>query len=219
MNKAEDLLRIKSGAKASKVAGRIAAEGAIGIYVSGDGKLGALVEVNCETDFVAKDQTFAGFATSGGGTGGSRKHHRCRGARQARLASGESVEATRQALVMKLGENIERAPGRGAQGQRQARALSARHQDRRDGRPGRRRRDARQGSGDARRGFQADFRVPGPGSGGADRARARHRQGAGAGIRQAGQSRRKNRRRQRAEVSGRGHPAGPAFRQGRQDLR
>ena len=59
MNKAEDLLRIRSGAKASKVAGRVAAEGMIGIYLSGDRKLGALVEINCETDFVAKDQTFA----------------------------------------------------------------------------------------------------------------------------------------------------------------
>ena len=64
MNKAEDLLRIRSGAKASKVAGRIAAEGMIGIHVSGDRKLGALVEVNCETDFVARDQSFIGFATA-----------------------------------------------------------------------------------------------------------------------------------------------------------
>src|SRR6266404_4975528 len=62
MNKAEDLLRSRSGAKASKVASRIAAEGMIGIHLSGDRKLGALVEVNCETDFVAKDQNFAGFA-------------------------------------------------------------------------------------------------------------------------------------------------------------
>ena len=53
MKKAEDLLRIKSGAKATKVAGRVAAEGAIGIYVSPNSKLGAMVEVNCETDFVA----------------------------------------------------------------------------------------------------------------------------------------------------------------------
>src|SRR5258708_6451975 len=64
MKKAEDLLRIKSGAKAGKMAGRVAAEGAIGVYVSADGKLGALVEVNCETDFVAKDANFAGFVKS-----------------------------------------------------------------------------------------------------------------------------------------------------------
>ena len=46
MKAAEDLLRIKSGAKASKAAGRIAAEGVIGAYVSADGQCGALVEVN-----------------------------------------------------------------------------------------------------------------------------------------------------------------------------
>ena len=50
---AEDLLRIRSGAKASKAAGRIAAEGVVAAHVSTDGKAGALVEVNCETDFVA----------------------------------------------------------------------------------------------------------------------------------------------------------------------
>ena len=58
MKQAEDLLRIKSGAKANKVAGRVAAEGAIGVHVSADSKLGAMVEVNCETDFVAKDGNF-----------------------------------------------------------------------------------------------------------------------------------------------------------------
>jgi elongation factor Ts len=61
LKKAEELLRIKSGAKASKVAGRIAAEGAVAVHIGADGKTGALVEVNCETDFVAKDANFAGF--------------------------------------------------------------------------------------------------------------------------------------------------------------
>ena len=55
MKKAEELLRIKSGAKASKAASRVAAEGAIGAYVSADGKTAATVEVNCETDFVARN--------------------------------------------------------------------------------------------------------------------------------------------------------------------
>src|ERR1700758_3411669 len=64
LRKAEELLRIKSGAKASKAAGRIAAEGVIGAYLSADAKLGALVELNCETDFVAKNDEFAGFAKS-----------------------------------------------------------------------------------------------------------------------------------------------------------
>ena len=62
IKKAEELLRIKSGAKASKAAARVAAEGAVGTYLSADGKLGAMVEVNCETDFVAKNPDFAAFA-------------------------------------------------------------------------------------------------------------------------------------------------------------
>jgi len=106
MNKAEDLLRIRSGAKASKVAGRVAAEGMIGIYLSGDRKLGALVEINCETDFVAKDQTFAGFARAVAELAAAGNITDVGALAQARLASGESVEATRQSLVMKLGENI-----------------------------------------------------------------------------------------------------------------
>jgi elongation factor Ts len=106
LNKAEDLLRIRSGAKASKVAGRVAAEGTIGIHMSGDRKLGALVEVNCETDFVAKDQNFAGFAKAVAELAAAGSMTDVEVLAQARFASGESVEATRQALVMKLGENI-----------------------------------------------------------------------------------------------------------------
>jgi len=106
MNKAEDLLRIRSGVKASKVAGRVAAEGTIGIHLSGDRKLGALVEVNCETDFVAKDQNFAGFAKAVAELAAVGGISDVEALTRARLASGESVEATRQALVMKLGENI-----------------------------------------------------------------------------------------------------------------
>ncbi|MFN7094391.1 MAG: translation elongation factor Ts, partial [Burkholderiales bacterium] len=58
LKKAEEVLRIKSGAKAGKVEGRTAAEGTVAVYLSADGKQGALVEVNCETDFVAKDENF-----------------------------------------------------------------------------------------------------------------------------------------------------------------
>ena len=58
---AEDLLRIKSGAKASKAAGRVAAEGMVAAYSAPDGRSGALMEVNCETDFVARNEDFIGF--------------------------------------------------------------------------------------------------------------------------------------------------------------
>lgn len=106
MKKAEDLLRIKSGSKASKVAGRVAAEGAIGVHVSADGKSGALVEVNCETDFVAKDENFAGFVRSVAAMAVSRGTEDVAALSAGLLPSGETVEATRQALVMKLGENM-----------------------------------------------------------------------------------------------------------------
>src|SRR5881628_1799036 len=62
MAKAEELLRIRSGAKASKAADRIAAEGVIGAFVAADGKTGAMVELNCETDFVARNEDFVAFA-------------------------------------------------------------------------------------------------------------------------------------------------------------
>src|SRR5438045_8173445 len=64
LKRAEELLRIKSGAKASKAASRVAAEGVIGSFVSPDQKTGALVEVNCETDFVARNEDFLAFAKS-----------------------------------------------------------------------------------------------------------------------------------------------------------
>src|SRR5512138_3444368 len=62
IKKAEELLRIKSGAKASKAAARVAAEGVIGAWLAADGKVGALVELNSETDFVAKNDDFIAFS-------------------------------------------------------------------------------------------------------------------------------------------------------------
>ena len=58
MDKAIDFLREKGLAAAAKKAGRIAAEGVVGSFVSADGKIGAIVEVNCETDFVARSDNF-----------------------------------------------------------------------------------------------------------------------------------------------------------------
>ena len=62
MQKAIDYLREKGMAKAAKKSGRIAAEGAVTAYVSDDGKIGALVEVNCETDFTANNENFRELA-------------------------------------------------------------------------------------------------------------------------------------------------------------
>ncbi len=105
MKAAADLLRIKSGAKASKAAGRVAAEGVVGAWIAADGKVGALVEVNCETDFVSRNEDFLAFAKKL-----SRLVAEQDPADAATLATLEmdaaTVEATRQALVQKIGENI-----------------------------------------------------------------------------------------------------------------
>ena len=105
LKKAEDLLRIRSGAKASKAASRIAAEGVIGSYLSPDRKLGALVELNCETDFVAKNEDFLAFARALAEV--VARDNPADVAALARLSvGGENVEAKRQALIQKLGENM-----------------------------------------------------------------------------------------------------------------
>lgn len=59
--KAIDYLRKKGLAAASKKAGRVASEGVVGSYIHAGGKIGVLVEVNCETDFVAKNEAFQAF--------------------------------------------------------------------------------------------------------------------------------------------------------------
>src|SRR5512134_271867 len=61
MDKAIDYLRAKGLAKAAKKAGREATEGAIVSYIHGGGRIGVLLEVNCETDFVARGDDFQGF--------------------------------------------------------------------------------------------------------------------------------------------------------------
>jgi elongation factor Ts len=98
LKKAEELLRIRSGAKASKAAGRIAAEGVIGAWLSADAKLGALVEVNCETDFVAKNEDFIAFARD--------VAEAVAKSNPADVQGLAGFEARRQALVQKIGENI-----------------------------------------------------------------------------------------------------------------
>ena len=99
--KAEELLRIKSGAKASKAAGRVAAEGVIGAYLSPDAKSGSLVELNCETDFVARNDDFVAYAQALAEIVATRKP-----ADVAALVAYPGVETQRQAMVQKIGENI-----------------------------------------------------------------------------------------------------------------
>jgi len=103
---AEDLLRIKSGAKASKAAGRVASEGIVGVYISADGKTGALIEINCETDFVSKNDDFIAFSKALAQIVAETNPADVVALSAAKMVSGETVEDARQALVMKLGENI-----------------------------------------------------------------------------------------------------------------
>ena len=105
LKSAEDLLRVKSGAKANKAAGRVAAEGVIGAYLSTDGKSASLVEVNCETDFVAKNTDFLEFASALAQL--VALHNPADVAALSALSlDGGTVEAKRQALVQKIGENL-----------------------------------------------------------------------------------------------------------------
>jgi elongation factor Ts len=103
--KAEELLRVRLGNKASKAASRTAAEGAVAIHVAADGKNGAIVEVNCETDFVAKTEDFQGFAASIAELVAKRNPQDLAALGNLALA-GSTAEDTRKALVGRIGENI-----------------------------------------------------------------------------------------------------------------
>lgn len=103
---AEELLRIKSGAKANKAASRVAAEGVISTFVSMDGKVGAMVEVNCETDFMARNDNFTIFARDVAQAVAQGNPADIEAVATCKLSSGATVEDTRKALIMKLGENI-----------------------------------------------------------------------------------------------------------------
>jgi elongation factor Ts len=106
MNAAIDLLRKKAGAKVEKKAGRTAAEGAVGVYLGADRKLAALVEVNSETDFVAKGDDFQAFANAVAAAIAKHNPADVNAVNDIKLDSGETVAKTREGLVAKLGENI-----------------------------------------------------------------------------------------------------------------
>mgnify|MGYP003610530953 CR=1 FL=1 len=104
MEKAEEILRIKSGAKAGKLAGRTAAEGVITSVV--EGNVGAVVEINCETDFVAKDESFLAFAKAAAQAVVSGNPADVAALGDVKTADGQTVEEMRKAVIAKLGENI-----------------------------------------------------------------------------------------------------------------
>jgi elongation factor Ts len=105
MAKAEEVLRVKLGNKASKAAARVTAEGAVGVYISPDAKLGSIIEINCETDFVAKNDDFLALLKQCAER--VAQHAPADVAALSALPLGEgTVETTRAALVGKIGENI-----------------------------------------------------------------------------------------------------------------
>lgn len=103
--KAEEILRIKLGNKASKAASRITAEGVVAAHVTGDARLGAIVEVNCETDFVAKNAEFIAFAGALAKVVATHDPQDVAGLSSLKLDDA-GVEDMRKALVGKIGENI-----------------------------------------------------------------------------------------------------------------
>lgn len=105
MTRAEEILRVRFGNRASKAAGRVAAEGTVGIAISADGKTGAMVEVNSETDFCAKNEDFLKFVNELAGIIANSTATDI-AAVGALPMSGATVEETRAQLVGKIGENI-----------------------------------------------------------------------------------------------------------------
>jgi elongation factor Ts len=103
---AAELMRKQGLAKADKKADRIAAEGVVASAVSADGLTAVLVEINCETDFVARGEDFTAFArdVAQATLAGNPADVAALGALQ--LASGETVDDRRRALVAKIGEKI-----------------------------------------------------------------------------------------------------------------
>lgn len=105
MARAEEILRVKLGNKASKAAARITAEGLIGLYIADSGKVGAVIEVNCETDFVAKNDDFIAFVNQLAQLVAEKAPADVAALADLPMADG-TVESTRAALIGKIGENM-----------------------------------------------------------------------------------------------------------------
>src|SRR5215467_1079516 len=106
LDAAAELMRKQVLAKADKKATRVAAEGVIALARAPDSPAAALVEVNCETDFVAREQDFRAFAQAVADCALALRPADLASLGAAKLASGESVEERRRNLVAKIGENI-----------------------------------------------------------------------------------------------------------------
>lgn len=105
MAKAEEILRVKLGNKATKAAARITAEGVVAVYISEDRKTGAILEVNSETDFVAKNPEFLQMAADAVRLVAEKAPADVEALGACEL-NGTTLEAVRTALVGKIGENM-----------------------------------------------------------------------------------------------------------------
>ncbi|MBT3204077.1 MAG: elongation factor Ts [Gammaproteobacteria bacterium] len=103
---AADLMRKSGAAKADKKAGRVAADGAVSVKVSDDGKKAVIVEINSETDFVAKDDNFKAFATKVTETVFNTDPADVDALNATTTDDGQTIEQAREALIAKVGENI-----------------------------------------------------------------------------------------------------------------
>src|SRR5690606_10207755 len=106
LDAAAELMRKAGLAKADKKAARVAAEGVIVIERSGDGKRAAIVEVNCETDFVAREQDFKNFAANVAKLALAQRPATIDALLALSFEDGTSVDEARRALIAKIGENI-----------------------------------------------------------------------------------------------------------------
>jgi len=103
--RAEEILRVKLGSKAGKAASRVTTEGLIGLFIAADGKQGAVLEVNCETDFVAKNDDFVNFVNSVAKLAATENPADVAALSALPLADG-TVESVRAGLIGKIGENM-----------------------------------------------------------------------------------------------------------------
>jgi elongation factor Ts len=103
--RAEEILRVRFGNKASKAAGRLAAEGIVIAFVAKDGKTGTLLEVNSETDFCAKNEDFLKYSNELVSTINEKNPANIEALTSLNMASGNAEEVRTQ-LVGKIGENI-----------------------------------------------------------------------------------------------------------------
>jgi elongation factor Ts len=106
LDAAIELMRKAGLAKADKKAARIAAEGVIVIERSADAKRAAIVEVNCETDFVARERDFQNFAAAVAKVALAKRPADLDALLAAPLEGGKPIEETRRELIAKIGENI-----------------------------------------------------------------------------------------------------------------